>query len=128
MSQDRQARIGRIEWLDLTVQDADQTRNFYEQVVGWTSSPVSMGDYEDHCMLAADDQVVAGVCHARGSNASLPPQWIVYINVDDLEKSLAAVSEHGGQVLGEIRKMPGSGRYCLIADPAGAVCSLFEPE
>ena len=30
-------------------------------------------------------QPVSGICHARGSNADLPPVWLIYITVADLE-------------------------------------------
>ncbi|MBL4848131.1 MAG: hypothetical protein JKY65_21655 [Planctomycetes bacterium] len=38
--------IGTVGWVDLTVQDAPALRDFYEKVVGWTSSAHSMGDYQ----------------------------------------------------------------------------------
>jgi predicted enzyme related to lactoylglutathione lyase len=36
---------GKISWVDLTIPDAEAVRTFYEAVAGWTSDPVSMGDY-----------------------------------------------------------------------------------
>jgi predicted enzyme related to lactoylglutathione lyase len=120
-------KLGRIGWIDLTVDDASGAREFYEAVVGWTSSPVSMGDYSDYNMLAGDGEPVAGVCHARGGNAGLPAVWTIYLVVEDLERSLEACRERGGRVLREPRSA-GSGSYALIADPAGAVCALFQEE
>ena len=128
MTIEREKRIGKVEWFDLTVNDASKIREFYERVVGWTCNSFNMGDYEDYCMIAKDQSTVAGICHARGSNADLPPQWMVYINVDDLTSSLSNCTALGGQQIGQVRAMPGHGRYCFIRDPAGAVCALFEPE
>ena len=124
---DRQSRLGRIEWFDLTVDNASDVCEFYKQVVGWESSPLSMGDYDDYCVGPTREAVTAGICHKRGPNANFPSAWMVYINVDDLDASLKAVAAGGGQVLGEVRSVPGQGRFCVIQDPAGAVCSLFEP-
>ncbi|MFB3107254.1 MAG: hypothetical protein ACE1ZA_20350, partial [Pseudomonadales bacterium] len=42
---------------------------------------------------------VAGICHARGSNANLPPQWLIYINVADVDKSVQRCVEMGGSPL-----------------------------
>jgi predicted enzyme related to lactoylglutathione lyase len=117
--------LGRIGWIDLTVEDAIGVRDFYGEVAGWTSSPVSMGDYDDFAMQAADGTAVAGVCHAREGNAGLPAQWIIYIVVADLDRSLADCASLGGTVLREPRRA-GVGRYALIADPAGAVCALYQ--
>lgn len=120
---------GTIGWRDLTVPDAGGVRAFYEQVVGWKHAPVSMGDYDDFSMLTPDTGTgVAGICHARGANADLPAQWLVYINVDNLDASLQACVDGGGQVLSGPRHMPGYGRYAVIQDPAGAACALFEHE
>lgn len=76
--------IGAISWADLTIANADEVREFYEAVVGWTNSPVEMGGYQDFCMnKAVDGETVAGICHARGENAGLPAQWLLYVNVEE---------------------------------------------
>ena len=121
-------KIGSITWMDLTVKPAVKVRDFYQAVVGWKSSEVDMGGYRDFCMdQPADGKTVAGICHARGENANLPPQWLLYINVANLTKSLAACRRRGGKVVCPEREMYG-GRMAVIRDPAGAVAALFEPE
>lgn len=126
MSSSEQPAIGTIGWIDLTVENAEQVRDFYSAVTGWQSSPVGMGDYDDFSMTApATGQPAAGICHARGSNASLPTAWLVYITVEDVDKSAATCLELGGQLLAEPRDMGSMGRFCVIQDPAGAVAALF---
>lgn len=118
---------GTIGWHDLTVRDAAGLRDFYAAVAGWTPEPVEMGDYSDFNMLApGGDGPVAGVCHARGTNAGLPAQWLMYIVVEDLDAALAEVRSRGGDVLSE-RRPPGGGGMAVIRDPAGAVCALYQP-
>ncbi|MEM7474320.1 MAG: VOC family protein [Planctomycetota bacterium] len=124
----RKSRLGRIEWMDLTVPDASQVSEFYSQVVGWSRSEVPVADYQDYCVGPDGENIVAGICHARGENAGLPAAWLIYINVDDIDASLQAVAAAGGKVHGEVRTLSGHGRCCLIEDPAGAKCMLFEPE
>lgn len=119
-------RPGRIGWQDLTVDNADQLRDFYSSVAGWQSQPLDMGGYDDYVMLSPDGQAgVAGVCHARGVNANIPPQWLVYINVEDLDASLKSVQQLGGEIIDGPRQL-GDGRFVVIKDPAGAVCGLIE--
>jgi predicted enzyme related to lactoylglutathione lyase len=121
-------RAGSISWTDLTVQNAEEIRDFYEAVAGWKSTPVQMGDYNDYCMTTpGDGKVAAGICHARGANAGLPPQWLVYISVADIEKSLKACRGAGGKVLAGPREMADHGHVAIIQDPAGAVAALFQP-
>lgn len=120
-------RRGTIGWIDLTVSDAEQVRDFYQAVVGWTASLVNMGDYEDYSMNAPEDgEPIAGVCHALGGNADLPSTWMIYIVVDDLEHSMERCQELGGTVVVQPRQM-GKARYCVIRDPGGATCSLYQP-
>jgi predicted enzyme related to lactoylglutathione lyase len=75
-------------------------------------------------MLAPDGTPATGICHARGENADLPPQWLAYIAVDDLDACLAAVREHGGEVVAG-PKGEGEGGYAVIRDPEGAVLALI---
>lgn len=122
---------GSVGWIDLTVPDAIGVRDFYQAVVGWTVQPLNMKDgvteYEDFVMqVPSDGRGVTGICHARGSNASVPPAWLIYIMVADLDASIAACTERGGKVMNGPRTM-GKARFCIIQDPAGAYAGLYDP-
>jgi len=120
-------KIGSVGWFDLTVPDAANVRTFYEAVVGWKTQAIEMEGYSDYCMHPPDaDQPVAGICHARGPNADLPPSWMIYITVEDVARSVAACRNAGGQVLREPREMGGAW-IAVIQDPAGAVSALYQP-
>lgn len=121
-------KAGTIGWVDLTVANAPEVRDFYRAVVGWASSEVDMGGYSDFCMHPGPGEPpVAGVCHASGVNAELPPTWLVYITVEDLDESMARCLELGGKVVLGPKESGSAGRYCLIQDPAGALAALFCP-
>jgi uncharacterized protein len=119
---------GSMVWVDLTVADAEEVRDFYREVVGWQAEPLDMGGYSDFVMkLPATGEAVAGVCHARGANADLPSTWLMYVVVASLDGSLARCLGRGGRVIAGPKTMGAQGRYAVIADPAGAVVALFEP-
>lgn len=122
--------VGRIAWLDLTVDDASATRDFYRQVVGWSVQDVEMKDgearYADFNMLAADGRPAAGICHARGPNAGLPPVWMIYLPVGDLTESLERVTAEGGTVLRTMRGGDGNVVYAVIQDPLGVAFALVQ--
>ncbi len=118
---------GQVTWNDLTVPDGEAVRQFYESVVGWKSSPVAMGEYSDYSMMDVSGTVVAGVCHAKGENANLPPAWLMYVTVQDLDGCVARCRESGGAVVDGPRTAGGA-RIAVIKDPAGAVLALYEPE
>lgn len=118
---------GTVSWFDLTIPNADLVKDFYRAVAGWSSMAVDMGGYNDYCMLPPHSKKpAAGICHARGVNADLPPQWLIYITVANLTASLKACVAQGGQVLRPAKSMGGA-RMAVIRDPAGAVAALFEP-
>ncbi|GAA0859408.1 VOC family protein [Aliiglaciecola litoralis] len=120
-------QIGSMVWSDLTVEYADQIKDFYQQVIGWKSKPVSMGDYDDYAMQLPEDNIdTVGICHARGGNADLPAQWLLYFKVGDLDASIAATEKMGGKTVSSMKTYGGDSRYIIIQDPAGAVCALFE--
>jgi predicted enzyme related to lactoylglutathione lyase len=124
----RRPATGTIGWIDLTVADAARVRDFYAEVAGWTPVEVPMGGYADFAMVPPGlRKPVAGVCHARGANAELPPAWLIYIRVDDLARSLRRCRSRGGEVISGPRGMGAFGRYAVICDPAGAVAGLIEP-
>ena len=119
-------KTGKIVWHDLTVRDAEQISDFYQQVTGWEKEGLSMGEYDDFLIKSpGDSEVVAGICHAKGVNKDLPAQWLMYITVENLDESINTCKKLGGKVLGNKRKM-GDGYYCLIQDPAGAYVMLTE--
>lgn len=120
-------KIGAITWIDLTIPDATGIRDFYQNAIGWKTMDISMGDYNDYCMMSPEDNVVrSGVCHAAGENAGIPPAWIMYINVANLDDSIDRVVKGGGEIVHGPRKMGETARYCIIKDPAGAYCGLFD--
>jgi uncharacterized protein len=120
--------VGRIGWLDLTVPDAAATRDFYRQVVGWSVEEVAMEDagerYADYNMLGETGRPAAGICHARGMNAGLPPVWLIYLPVGDLAESLRRVEREGGRTVRTVQGDEGRSAYALVQDPVGVHLAL----
>ncbi|MBQ86442.1 MAG: glyoxalase [Gammaproteobacteria bacterium] len=117
--------IGRIEWVDLSVGDAARSKDFYCKVIGWKPTDVEMGTYSDFNLKLPDSgQTMAGICHARGMNANLPAQWLMYVRVVDVTASAAEAERQKGKVLDGPRRMGGS-NFCVIQDPDGAVMALI---
>jgi aquaporin Z len=112
-------------WMDLTVPDADTLKDFYASALGWKADPVDMGEYSDYNMVRDDGSIAGGVCHRRGPNVDIPPVWIAYAPVEDLEACVARVLEHGGEVITG-PKGTDEYRYAIIRDPAGAALGLIQ--
>lgn len=127
MNGDRAGKLGKIGWIDCTVDNATGIRDFYKDVAGWTTSECAMGDYSDYFMAAPETgETVAGICHARGVNADLPPVWLIYVGVNNLDASLGRCTGLGGQIIAGPKTF-GDGRYAVIRDPAGSILGIYEP-
>lgn len=123
----KEIRPGSIVWTDLTVEKAPAIAEFYEAVAGWKSEEVDVADYVDFNMvLPATGRAVAGICHAKGQNANLPPQWLIYIVVNDLDASMSECWAKGGRVILGPKEIGPGERYCVVRDPAGAVAALIQ--
>jgi len=119
---------GTIAWHDLTVPDAARVRDFYRAVVGWKPQAHAMGKYSDWSMLdPVSGKAVAGVCWKRGPNRKIPSQWLIYITVKNLKRSLAACRRKGGKVIDGPKNLGAYGDLAIIRDPGGAVAALIQP-
>ena len=117
---------GLVGWVDLTVDNAADVRDFYRAVIGWEYREVQMEEgYADYAMTTMEGQDVTGICHARGPNEGLPAQWLVYFTVADLDLAVSEAHQRGGALLRAPFEMD-AGRFAVIRDPAGAVCALFQ--
>jgi uncharacterized protein len=119
---------GKILWTDLTVENADEIKDFYGSVIGWTFSEQPVADYVDynvHNALEHGDECIAGICHKKGSNVNIPAQWLNYVIVKNLRESLANCQKLGGKTIDGPRKM-GKNMFAVIQDPAGAYLALME--
>lgn len=123
--------FGAIISADITVPNANELRDFYQQVIGWESEEMVLSDrdgkYADYVMKDKEGNWVGGICHARGQNVGIPPQWIIYVNVEDIEQSVKKCVELGGKVIKELRN-ENVLVYAMIEDPIGAVMALTKAE
>lgn len=128
--EENKSTIGQVVWTDLTVENADELKDFYKEVIGWEIKNVSMKDgedeYNDYAMMSAPDKAAGGVCTKRGVNKGIPSQWIMYISVENVANSLAKALELGGTSMHEIKNKEGKLQFAIVQDPAGAVFGLAE--
>ncbi|MBL8137596.1 MAG: VOC family protein [Acidobacteria bacterium] len=124
------ARLGRPLWFELATTDVAAARNFYTHVVGW-----SVKDSEGLGMpysewLRADGTPVGGLMALPDELKAegVPPHWMVYVGVDDLDARAATVERLGGGALTPVIEVPTVGRLQTMRDPDGAAFSLYAPE
>ncbi|WP_428333648.1 VOC family protein [Novosphingobium sp.] len=113
-------RNGMPIWYELLSTNPDASTTFYEHVIGWTIGAKPSGDF-DYRTIAVGDSGVAGLMHlTRGMAADgAKATWLFYIGVDDVDATVAAITEKGGTVIKPAWDMPGVGRMAFVTDPQG---------
>lgn len=117
---------GRFVWYELMTTDTTAAEAFYRGVMGWKAQDSGMPDMR-YTILSVGDIPMGGLMalpeEARAAGAR--PAWIGYIAVDDVDATAARVTEAGGAVHHGPDDIPGVGRFAVVADPHGAVFTLF---
>jgi hypothetical protein len=111
-------------WADLNTPDARAAGAFYSKLFGWEIEPSKDGSGYLHIKNGSD--YIGGIPPAAQRDPNAPPHWMIYLQVADCDASTAKAKELGAQVYMGPMTMEKVGKISVIADPAGAVFSLFE--
>ena len=69
---------------------------------------------------------VAGMMQMDGPQfEGVPPHWMGYITVEDVDSKAKQVEKLGGKIMVPPMDIPNVGRFTVIQDPTGAVVSLI---
>ncbi len=115
---------GAFSWNELMTTDVEGAKTFYSSMFNWKMVD-NMYMNEPYTMVSVGDEEKAGMMSLPAENAGMPPCWGVYVTVDDVNASAKQAEELGGKVLIEPQDIPDVGRFCVIADPQGAVLSMI---
>ena len=118
---------GSFTWNELLTTDVGKARAFYGDLLGWTYQDMPMGEAGMYTIIKNGGQDAGGMMPlaAIEGGQELPPHWMSYIAVDDVDARTAKVEALGGRVFKEPFDIPDIGRMSVIADPTGAVVCLI---
>ncbi len=121
---------GAIFWAELHVRDMEASKAFYAKVAGWTydTTPLSGGP-GDYVIAKLNGKPVAGFLdmNLMPSLDGIPPHWLTYVAVDDLDQSIETLTLAGGKLRRPVITVPFMGRIAVIEDAGGAVLAMMEP-
>jgi predicted enzyme related to lactoylglutathione lyase len=111
---------GKFFWYELMTSDPQAARKFYGDVVGWGTQESGSEGYQ--LFTVGEGRGVASLMelpeHLRA--AGVPPHWIGYIAVEDVDDAVEEIEEEEGTVHREPFEIPGVIRLAVVADPQGA--------
>ena len=118
---------GTFIWHELYAPDAGAAHQFYAELIGWKTKSMDMGPGGEYRMFAKGKSDLAGVVSTKAPQfKGVPPHWLVYIGVDDVDATCAHARKLGGKVLMAPMDIP-VGRFAVLEDPQGAVFAVFKP-
>ena len=120
------AKAQHMRWNELWTTDQDAAVALYTDLFGWAQDgAMEMGEMGDYRFIQHDGTGIGAIGKVQpGGECS---RWQYFAGVDDIDRACAAVTEHGGTLLGEPQQIPG-GEYSVYAhDPEGATIGLVGP-
>ena len=113
-------------WAELSARGVDQAIAFYRSVFGWSAKTSDAGGGQPYTEFQVDGESVAGAMEMDPQlPADVPSYWMVYFNVDDVDRSFQWAIELGASEIVTPQEFPG-GRFALIRDPQGAGFGLLK--
>ena len=113
-------------WYELMTTDRAAAEAFYRAVVGWEIQACDGG--MPYSIANAGGRPAAGIMDLpeEARAAGMPPAWVGYVGVADVDAAADEVREAGGAVHREPADIPGIGRFAVVADPQGAVFAVIK--
>lgn len=103
--------------VELRSPDVGASARFYAPLFGWEVAPGERGEVT----FTREGRPVAGCVRV---DADADVGWLGYVAVSSVDASLERAFALGGTLQASPATLPGAGRSCVLADPAGARFAL----
>jgi uncharacterized protein len=117
---------GTLCWADLSTNDPERAKPFYESLFGWKITPGADEDATGYLHIKNRETFIGGIPPASFRDPHVPPHWLIYIQVSDVDAGAAKAKELGAKLHLPPMTMENVGRWSVIADPQGAAFAIFK--
>jgi predicted enzyme related to lactoylglutathione lyase len=114
---------GALVWNELASPDLDASAKFYSDMFGWTTQPLEDSP-QPYLVVMNGDNSNGGMRLLSEEDAHVPPHWLPYFGIDDLDRGLAKTKELGGTVVGGPIDI-GIAKIGIVQDPQGAMFAIY---
>jgi uncharacterized protein len=115
---------GALAWNELSTRDTAGATAFYTEVFGWEALTADMGGMEYTMWKLGGDDIGGMMATPADVPAEVPPYWLAYFGTVDCDATVAEANGLGATLLAGPMDVP-SGRFAVLADPAGAVFGVI---
>lgn len=128
-------RMNPVVHFEMPAKDNKRVSNFYSGVFGWqmTQMGQEMGNYllagttqVDEKMMAIEPGAINGGFFEYKDEDGMNAPHIV-IQIEDIDASIEAVRNAGGQIIGDKMDIPGIGTYVSFKDSEGNNVGMLQP-
>jgi uncharacterized protein len=120
---------GTICWRELTTQNIDKAKEFYQELLGWKleASKVTNLQYDE---IHIGEKAVGGMMQINEQWGAgwekIPAHWMTYIAVNNCDETVEKINVNGGGVCVPPFDAPNVGRISVVNDPGGATFSVIQ--
>lgn len=114
-------------WFELSSTDPAASLVFHQALFAWGHVHNDMGERGNYTFLCNASGPIGALCGMPPGSEGRLSNWAVYFATRDIDASVAHARELGGQLYFGPFEVPGYGRGAALADPTGAVFSLWQP-
>jgi uncharacterized protein len=124
-TEDRAAATGSgaFHWNELTTDDPEKAKSFYEQALGYSVEAMDMPQGKYYLFKNGEE--------SRGGMMKSPHEgpnaWVQYITVESVDDALERCKSNGGKGLMGPMDVEGIGRFAVLADDTGAAFGVITP-
>ena len=119
---------GAPSWADLATSDAAGALSFYNALFGWEDDPQEMGPdayYHMQRMNGLETVALYQQTEATGGT-DIPPHWNIYFTVENVDDTMASITQNGGTVVFGPQDVFEAGRMAFCQDPQGAFFAIWQ--
>jgi uncharacterized protein len=117
--------VGEASWHELMTTDANAAMKFYSDVFGWKpSEALDMGAMGKYQMFNRPHGMIGGMMNKPPEMAHVPPNWLIYFRVPDINAAAERVKANGGKIVNGPMEVPGGDWVLVGTDPQGAAFGL----
>ncbi len=106
-------------WAELATRDLGRAEAFYRGLFGWQTQ-AHAGAPSPYQVFSNGDGQLGGLLQMTPEWGEIPTHWSIYLQVGDVEATVAQALSLGGALAIPAFDAPGVGRIARLDDPAGA--------
>jgi predicted enzyme related to lactoylglutathione lyase len=110
--------------VELNTQDLPKAKKFYSQLFGWQLQDMPMGGGKTYTMIGVGEGTGGGMMTAPDSG--IPPHWLAYVGVDDIDASTKKAKELGATLVMGVTPVANYGKFSIFKDPTGALFAMWQ--